>query len=203
MHHSYGSDDRRTGTTRATLRSGFHDPLPVLYRFGGLIMTIASLKWSQKATATREVLASNDVRTLIANQLGVDVKRVTDEAHFTDDLGADWLGRLELMIVIEDRFADVVITDEEVDQLEVVGDLIRHIENADHERATTLHRRGDDDAEQHKQAKDMAPVLPLEIIYRDANSHPPDATVSAPTRTSSLFGPMIRGLFLPVIAIHF
>jgi len=105
------------------------------------------------------------------------------------------------MIVIEDRFADVVITDEEVDQLEVVGDLIRHIENADHERATTLHRRGDDDAEQHKQAKDMAPVLPLEIIYRDANSHPPDATVSAPTRTSSLFGPMIRGLFLPVIAI--
>jgi acyl carrier protein len=95
-------------------------------------MTIASLKWSQKATATREVLASNDVRTLIANQLGVDVKRVTDEAHFTDDLGADWLDRLELMIVIEDRFADVA--DEEVDQLEVVGDLIRHIENVDHER---------------------------------------------------------------------
>ena len=38
------------------------------------------------------------------------------------------------MIVIEHRFADVVITDEEVDQLEVVGDLIRHIENVDHER---------------------------------------------------------------------
>ena len=35
------------------------------------------------------------------------------------------------MIAIEDRFADVVITDEEVDQLEVVGDLIRHIENVD------------------------------------------------------------------------
>jgi acyl carrier protein len=94
-------------------------------------MTITSLKSSQKATATSEVLASLDVRTLIANQLGVDVKRVTDEAHFTDDLGADWLDRLELMIVIEDRFADVVITDEDIDQLEVVGDLIRHIENAD------------------------------------------------------------------------
>jgi acyl carrier protein len=94
-------------------------------------MTITSLKSSQKATATSEVLASNDVRTLIANQLGVDVKRVTDEAHFTDDLGADWLDRLELMIEIEDRFADVVITDEDVDQIEVVGDLIRHIENVD------------------------------------------------------------------------
>src|SRR5215472_14087429 len=115
------------------------------YRFGGLVMTIASLRSSPKATTMREVLASNDVRTLIANHLGVDVKRMTDEAHFTDDLGADWLDRLELMIVIEDQFADVLITDEEVDHLEVVGDLIRHIENMDHERrrrsiveATTL-----------------------------------------------------------------
>ena len=97
-------------------------------------MTIASLKSSQKATATREVLAANGVRTLIANQLGVDVKRVTDEAHFTDDRGADWLDRLELMIVVEDRFANVVITYEDVGQIEVVGDLIRHIENVDNER---------------------------------------------------------------------
>jgi len=97
-------------------------------------MTIAGLKSSQKATATSEVLATNDVRTLIAHQLGVDVKRVTDEAYLTDDLGADWLDRLELMIVIEDRFADVVITDEDVDQIEVVGDLIGHIENVDHGR---------------------------------------------------------------------
>src|SRR5437588_6566676 len=120
---------REAKSRRAQRRSG-QPALPIR----GLIMTIASLKWSQKATATREVLASNDVRTLIANQLGVDIKRVKDEAHFTDDLGADWLDRLELMIVIEDRFADVVITDEEVDQLEVVGDLIRHIENVDNER---------------------------------------------------------------------
>jgi acyl carrier protein len=97
-------------------------------------MTIASFRSSQKATAMREILASNDVRTLIANQLGVDIKHVTNEAHFTDDLGADWLDRLELMIVIEDQFADVVITDEDVDQIEVVGDLIRHIETVDIER---------------------------------------------------------------------
>src|SRR5712671_3628776 len=90
-------------------------------------MSIASLKSSPKAAATREVLACNDVRTLIANQLGVDVKRVTDEAHFTDDLGADWLDRLELMIVIEDQFPAVEITDDDVDQIDVVGDLIRHI----------------------------------------------------------------------------
>jgi acyl carrier protein len=97
-------------------------------------MTIASLKMESNAMVREEVLAAKDVRTLIAQQLDVDIKRVTDEAHFTDDLGADWLDRLELMIVIEDRFADVVITDEDVDQIEVVGDLIRHIENGNSDR---------------------------------------------------------------------
>ena len=51
-------------------------------------------------------------------------------AHLTNDLGADWLDRLELMIVIEDQFPAVEITDDDVDQIEVVGDLIRHIRGA-------------------------------------------------------------------------
>ena len=93
-------------------------------------MTIASLKIESNATARKKVFAAKDVRTLIAHQLGVDVKRVTDEAYFTDDLGADWLDRLELMIVIEDQFPAVEITDDDVDQIEVVGDLIRHIRGA-------------------------------------------------------------------------
>jgi len=97
-------------------------------------MTIASLKIESNATARKKVFAAKDVRTLIAHQLGVDVKRVTDEAHFADDLGADWLDCLELMIAIEDRFVDVVIRDEDVDQIEVVGDLIRHIENVNNDR---------------------------------------------------------------------
>jgi acyl carrier protein len=96
-------------------------------------MTIASLKIESNATARKEVLAAKDVRTLIAHQLSADIKRVTDEAHFIDDLGADWLDRLELVIVIEDRFVDVVITDEDVDQIKVVGDLIRHIENVNND----------------------------------------------------------------------
>jgi acyl carrier protein len=90
-------------------------------------MTIGSLTSRQQTTAMNEVFAANDVRRLIAKHLGVKVERVTDEAHFTHDLGADWLDRLELMIVIEDQFADVEITDDDVDQIEVVGDLIRHI----------------------------------------------------------------------------
>jgi acyl carrier protein len=93
-------------------------------------MTIASLKIESNATAREEVLGAKDVRTLIAHQLGVDVKRVTDEAHFADDLGADWLDRLELMIEIEDQFPTVEFRDDDVDQIDVVGDLIRHLKSA-------------------------------------------------------------------------
>jgi acyl carrier protein len=93
-------------------------------------MTIASLKIESNATARGEVLGAKDVRTLIAHQLGVDVKRVTDEAHFADDLGADWLDRLDLMIEIENQFPAVEITDDDVDQIDVVSDLIRHLQRA-------------------------------------------------------------------------
>ena len=52
---------------------------------------------------------------------------VTDEAHFTEDLAADWLDRLELMMLIEHQFG-LEIPDEDVHQIEVVGDLMRYIE---------------------------------------------------------------------------
>lgn len=67
------------------------------------------------------------VRDLIAEHLGIDAKRVSNEAHFRKDLGADWLDRLELVIVIEDRFG-VEIGDDVVDRIEAVGDLIRILE---------------------------------------------------------------------------
>jgi acyl carrier protein len=103
-------------------------------RLARLIMSIGSLTPSEQTTAIKEVFATNDVRTLVANHLGVSVCRVTDEAHFTNDLGADWLDRLELMMVVEDQFAGLEITDADVDQIEIVGDLIRHIETVDNER---------------------------------------------------------------------
>src|SRR5690242_3596858 len=60
------------------------------------------------------------------------VERVTDEAHFRDEFDMDRYDCLELMILIEDAFTGVEITDDDADQIEVVGDLIRHIE--DYER---------------------------------------------------------------------
>ena len=75
----------------------------------------------------KECFSVNDLRTLVAKQLGVDIEFVTSETHFTNDLGADLLDRVELMLAIEDQFAGVEITDDDIEQIQVVGDLIRHL----------------------------------------------------------------------------
>ena len=90
-------------------------------------MTLSSLSPAQQATP-QEAFDADKVRTLIAEYLGIDAKRVTDEAHFSDEFGMDRYDRLELMILIEDAFLGVAITDNDADRIEVVGDLIRHIE---------------------------------------------------------------------------
>src|SRR5262245_1574947 len=68
---------------------------------GGLIMNIGSSTPLQQLTR----FSINDVRTLVAKQLRVDIEFVTGETHFTNDLGADLLDRVELMLAIEDKFA--------------------------------------------------------------------------------------------------
>jgi len=100
-------------------------------------MTLSSLSVTQR-TAPQQAFDSNKVRSLIAEYLGIDVKRVTDETHFSE-FGIDRYDRLELMILIEDAFTGVEITDDDADLIEVVGDLIRHIEgnNAPPTHATT------------------------------------------------------------------
>ena len=61
-------------------------------------MSIESMSVIEQATAMRDGLAPGKIRALIAKHLGVEIERVTDEAHFANDLGADWLDRVELVI---------------------------------------------------------------------------------------------------------
>ena len=68
------------------------------------------------------------VRALIARYLGIDVGQLTDEVHFRNDFDLDSLNWLELLILIEETFSGVEFSDAAVDRIEVVGDLIRHIE---------------------------------------------------------------------------
>ncbi len=76
-----------------------------------------------------EGLEVRELRALVAKHLHLDVRRVTDQAHLRRDLGAGWLDRLELLMLIEDQFIDVEIADD-TDRIEVVADLIRCVEGA-------------------------------------------------------------------------
>jgi acyl carrier protein len=96
-----------------------------MYPIGGFIMTICSL--TPLHTPLIECFCIDDVRTFVAKQVGVDLESVTSETHFTNDLGADLLDRVELMLAIEAKFAGVEITDDDIEQIQVVGDLIRHL----------------------------------------------------------------------------
>jgi acyl carrier protein len=64
------------------------------------------------------------VRKIIAARLGIDPTRVTDEARFRDDLGADWPDRLEVIIAIEDQVSGFAMADVVTDQTDTVGDLM-------------------------------------------------------------------------------
>ena len=92
-------------------------------------MAIGSLTPLQQASPLKECLSIDDVRIVVAKQLGVDIESVTSETHFVHDLGADFLDRVELMLAIEDQFAGVEITDDDFEQIQVVGDLVRHLQN--------------------------------------------------------------------------
>ncbi len=65
---------------------------------------------------------------LIVDQLGVDADSVTAEAHFIDDLGADSLDTVELVMAFEEEF-DLEIPDEAAEKLETVNDAIDYLKD--------------------------------------------------------------------------
>ena len=68
------------------------------------------------------------VREIIVDQLGVDEKQVINDASFIDDLGADSLDTVELVMALEEEF-DVEIPDEEAEKISKVQDAIDYINN--------------------------------------------------------------------------
>ncbi len=67
------------------------------------------------------------VKKIIVEQLGVNAEEVTKEASFIDDLGADSLDTVELVMAFEEEF-DAEIPDEEAEKLRTVGDAVDYIE---------------------------------------------------------------------------
>ena len=67
------------------------------------------------------------VRAIIAEQLGVKLEEVTDAASFIEDLGADSLDTVELVMALEEEFG-IEIPDEDAEKMTAVGDAIKYIE---------------------------------------------------------------------------
>ena len=70
---------------------------------------------------------SDRVKAIIAEQLGVKLEEVNDTASFIEDLGADSLDTVELVMALEEEFG-IEIPDEDAEKMTTVGDAIRYIE---------------------------------------------------------------------------
>ena len=68
------------------------------------------------------------MKKILSEQLDVDVDRITPETDIADDLGADSLDVVEVLMSIEDEFK-VEIPDEEIENIKTIGELASYIEN--------------------------------------------------------------------------
>ena len=71
---------------------------------------------------------SSKVKKMVADHLGIEETKVVDEANFIDDLGADSLDTVELVMAFEEEFGSE-ISDSEAEKILTVGDAIKFIEN--------------------------------------------------------------------------
>ena len=85
-----------------------------------LIIQIKELKMTKDISST--------VKKMVADHLGIDEAKVTDEANFIDDLGADSLDTVELVMAFEEEFGSE-ISDSEAEKILTVSDAIKFIES--------------------------------------------------------------------------
>jgi len=82
--------------------------------------------FNQKNCIMSDIAAK--VKAIIVDKLGVDESEVTPEASFTNDLGADSLDTVELIMEFEKEF-DIAIPDDQAEKISTVGEAIAYIEN--------------------------------------------------------------------------
>jgi len=85
-------------------------------------------EWSfNKKEETEDMTTQEKITEIIVEQLGVKPEEVTPEASFIDDLGADSLDTVELVMALEEEFG-VEIPDEDAEKIQTVGDASKYVE---------------------------------------------------------------------------
>ncbi len=69
------------------------------------------------------------VASLVAEQLGIDKKNVKENSNIIEDLGADSLDVIEMLMTLEDEFG-ITIPDEKINQIKTIGQIVELIEQA-------------------------------------------------------------------------
>jgi len=82
---------------------------------------------TNRTNFTAEKSIEEKVKDIIVEQLGVNPEQVTPQASFIEDLGADSLHIVELVMAFEEEFS-VEVPDEDAEKLQTVGDVIKYIE---------------------------------------------------------------------------
>jgi acyl carrier protein len=85
---------------------------------------IVDFSWRMKVASVQE-----RVIDIVAEQLGVDKEKVTPETSFVNDLGADSLDTVELVMELEEEF-DITIPDDAAEKIQTVGQAVQYIENS-------------------------------------------------------------------------
>lgn len=98
-----------------------------MFTYGKKIVSLHSVLSIKIKNKMSEI--ATRVTSIITDKLGVEESQVTPEASFTNDLGADSLDTVELIMELEKEF-DLSIPDEEAEKIVTVGDAIAFIENA-------------------------------------------------------------------------
>ncbi len=69
----------------------------------------------------------DDVKEVVVEQLNVDKNEITEDSKFAEDLGADSLDVVELVMALEEKF-DIEIPDDQAEHITTIGDAVRYIE---------------------------------------------------------------------------
>jgi acyl carrier protein len=70
----------------------------------------------------------DDIKEVVVEQLSVDIAEIKDDAKFVEDLGADSLDVVELVMALEEKF-DIEIPDDEAEKIATVADVVAYVES--------------------------------------------------------------------------